>query len=716
MNRDTQKIAIMVAAVLVAFGIGIALFLQGESDIALWFVIIGVIAIFVIASVWYIKSVKARRLEDPAARVKERELRSVCKNLIRLRDRIHAIEEAHSITIPESVSEVDAIEGALQEVGGTIDPETQSIDCDQETIKGVTLFAVRNTAQDLDQAEERFVGRLHDAAIKRADDTCAKFETLSDAGYDLDSHRAELAALAPPEIVFDEIVQYLDQLKVLTEDALRGCVDDAKKLAEYHNGDTSAARVEGALQEQDYGEAVATLEEDITTLKTATEEDFRAYRSSLISALDVAIGATHDERFREFKATVLDASSSEKLVRIREVGDAFVKHCQSVVDRMNAELTGTENHIKEFMPPDYFWKESGFSEKEYRLVGAGAGVDAGADAGADVGEVGAGAVGTVGAVGAVEDVAGSFASAVSEMVPAMSINNNAYKILNSYHRTVERQIRKQLVAHNVVSESDLKVAHTGEFLHLYDYYHPDASYHEDDGTLHLLEGAKTIENPLTIAVSDAEDARVGGAKVTLAHESGIGVTMNYVTGEDGCATVENPGGGRYRLIVDAAQYRRHEDTVVLPADEIAITLERLGLKDYLCREKAQSIKDNLKRYASDVLRELARSGVVSSGSEMRITKEYRACLLYILAEEYPNLRFVSPDSSDSPDSSASSASSDSEYLVYDEEMMVSRLIEIAGAMEGAAHAISDFGIPLPDSEVRNLIEVAGEKGVKIVVG
>ncbi len=332
---------------------------------------------------------------------------------------------------------------------------------------------------------------------------------------------------------------------------------------------------------------------------------------------------------------------------------------------------------------------------------------------ADVGEVGAGAV------GAVEDVAESFASAVSELVPAMSINNNAYKILNSYHRTVERQIRKQLVAHNVVSESDLKVAHTDEFLHLYGYYHPDASYHEHDGTLHLLEGAKTIENPLTIAVSDADaDAdggRVEGAKVTLAHESGIGVTMNYVTGEDGCATVENPGDGRYRLIVDAAQYRRHEGTVVLPADEIAITLERLGLKDYLCREKAQSIKDNLKRYASDVLRELARSGVVSSGSEMRITREYRACLLYILAEEYPNLRFVSPDSSDSPDSSAPSALSDSEYIVYDEGMMVSRLIEIAGTIAGAAHAISDFKIPLPESEVLHLIEVAGEKGVKIAV-
>ena len=691
MNRDTQKIAIMVVAVLVAFGIGIVLFLQGESDIALWLVIISVIAIFVIASVWYIRSVKARRLEDPAARVKERELRSVCKNFIRLRDRIHAVEEAHSITIPESVSEVDAIEGALQEVGGAIDPENRAIDCDQETIKGVTLFAVRNTAQDLDQAEERFVGRLHDAAIKRADDTCAKFETLSDAGYDMDSHRAELASLAPPDVGFDEIVQYLDQLKVLTEGALRGCVDDAKKLAEYHTGDTSAARVEGALQEHDYGEAVATLEEDITTLKTATEEEFRTYRSSLISALNVAIGATQDERFAEFKTTVLDASSSEKLVRIREVGDAFVKHCQSVVDRMNTELTGTENHIKEFMPPDYFWKESGFSEKEYRIAGAGA----------------------------VEDVAESFASAVSELVPAMSINNNAYKILNSYHRTVERQIRKQLVAHNVVSEGDLKVAHTGEFLHLYDYYHPDASYHEHDGTLHLLEGAKTIENPLTIAVSDADaDAdggRVEGAKVTLAHESGIGVTMNYVTGEDGCATVENPGDGRYRLIVDAAQYRRHEGTVVLPADEIAITLERLGLKDYLCREKAQSIKDNLKRYASDVLRELARSGVVSSGSEMRITREYRACLLYILAEEYPNLRFVSPDSSDSPDSSAPSALSDSEYIVYDEGMMVSRLIEIAGTIAGAAHAISDFKIPLPESEVLHLIEVAGEKGVKIAV-
>ncbi|MEA1945533.1 MAG: carboxypeptidase-like regulatory domain-containing protein [Euryarchaeota archaeon] len=667
MDRNIRNIAIAVASVLVVFIIAGALFLYGDSDIALLFAIVGVPAIIAIASVWYIKSVKQRRLEDPATRVKERELRSICRNVIQLRNRMHGIEDTHSITIPESIKEMDAIESAIDGSGGSIDPDSQSIDCDQDVIKGVTLFAIRNIAQDLDQTKQRFIDRLYDAAIKNTDDTRAKFETLNDAGYDLRSHISELESLMQPNKNLEEIVSYLDHLKIIAEDALRGCVDDAKKLATYQTGDISTAQVEDALRKQDYEGVVSTLEQDITTLKTATKEEFQTYRNLLIDALDVAIGAIDDKKFIEFKEEALGASSPEKLVQLGEIGDAFMEDCQKIVDQMHAELSSTEDRIKEFVPPDYFWKESGLAEKEYTL---------------DKKDV--------------LDAAGSFVSMLSELVPALDTDRRSYKILNSYHRTIERQIRKQLIAHGMVSEDDLKVAHPADFLHLYDYYHPDASY--SDRILRLAEGAKMIENPLTINITDADENRIEGAKITLMHETGIGVTLNYITGEDGSVMIENPGEGTYRLVVDAAQYRKHESTTVLPADNIDIKLEQMGIKDYLCREKAQSIKDNLSRYASDVLKELNKSGVVSSEFEMYINKDYRACLLYILAEEHPNLRFVS---------------SDSEYIVYDEEKMVSRLIERVKTMEKDEYAISDLDIPLPDEEILHLAEMAEKQGIRI---
>lgn len=672
MNKDIRNIAIATASVLVIFIIACVLFLYTDSDIALLFAIIGVPAAIIIASAWYIRSVKQRRLEDPATRVKIRELRSVGRDFIQLRNQMHAIEDTHAATIPSSIMEMDAIESAIQNSGCSIDPDSQSIDCDQDIIKGVTLFAIRNIAQDLERAGQHFVDQLHDAAIGRGDDVRAKLGTLNDAGYDLRSYLSELESIATPEKSLEEIIYYLDHLKTITEDALRGCVDDAKKLAAYHTDDIPAVQVEEDISVHDYDETVSRLEQDISALKTETMVEFQAYRSSLLSALDIAIDAIDDEKFMEFREQVFGATGPEKLVRLNEIGNAFIKHCQTIVDRTHTELSSVENRIKEFMPPDYFWKESDLAEKDYTLRG---------EEDEDVG-----------------DTTRSFTSAISELIPVLNINHKSYKILNSYHQTIERQIRKRLLASGMVSEDDLKVKHPGDFLRLYDYYHSDASYNTGDRTLILAEGAKVIENPLTIKITDADGNGILGADITLMHESGIGVTLNYVTGEDGCVTIENPGEGRYRLIVDAAQYRKHESTTVLPAEDIGIKLEKMGIKDYLCRKKAQSIKNNLNRYAGDVLKELNKNGIVSSEFDMYINKEYRPCLLYILAEEYPNLRFVS---------------SDFEYLVYDEDRMASRLIEMAGTAGKDRYAISDFNIPLPSEEILYLIEIAEKKGVHI---
>ena len=671
MNRDDIKnIAIAVVSVLVVITIAVALFLYGESDIALLFGIIGVPIIIVVASAWYIKSVNQRRLEDPASRVKERELRGTCRDLIQLRSRMHEIEDAHAITITESITEADAIERAIHDSGGSIDPDSGSVDCDQEAIKGVTLFAIRNIAQDLDRTEQQFIDRLYDAAVKYTEDSRAKLGTLDNAGYDLGSCISELESITNPGMDTDEIVGYLDRLKAITEDALRGCVDDAKKLAAYHTGEVSADRVEDALQARDYGGAVTRLKEDITTLKTATKEEFSTYRTTLISALDTATMSVEDEEFKEFTESVLGTSSPEKLVRLNEIGDAFVKRCQAIIDQMHSTLSSTEDGIKGFMPPDYFWRASELAEKEYLL---------------DAGSVG--------------DAARSFAAMVSELRPALDRNRESYKILNSYHRTVERQIQKRL-AKGAVSGDDLKVGHPAEFLRLYDYYHPDASC--IDGTLRLAEGAKIVENPLTIRVTDEDENGIKGAGVTLMREFGIGMTLEHITGEDGSVTIENPGEGKYQLIVDAAQYRKHEGTASLPADSIDIILKRKGIEDYLCRGKAKAIKDNLDRYAADVLKELDRSGVVSSEFDMYINKDYRACLLYILAGEYPNLRFVSNSHTPYP-------------VLYDEEKMVLILIDMAKAMDKESYTTSDFNIPLHPGEILHLAEIASERGVHITV-
>ncbi len=94
---------------------------------------------------------------------------------------------------------------------------------------------------------------------------------------------------------------------------------------------------------------------------------------------------------------------------------------------------------------------------------------------------------------------------------------------------------------------------------------------------------------------------------------------------------------------------------------------------------------------------------MSSEFDMYINKDYRACLLYILAEEYPNLRFVSH-------------SHTSKYpVLYDEERMVARLIDTAKAMDKESYTTSDFDIQLPLEEILHLTEIASERGVHITV-
>jgi len=685
MNRDVRNIAIAVLSVLLIGIIAVALFLQSGLSNALTFALIGGIATIIIASSWHIKSVEQRRLEDPAARVKIRELREIGREFLHLRRRMHEIKGVHAITIPQSAVEMEAALGAIESSGGSIDPDSQTVDCDPEIIKGVTLFAIREVGQNLDQARLNFVDRLHDDAVRRTDDARTKLEALNAAGYDLAAHLPEIDALTLPDKDLEEIVDYLDRLKIITENALRECANDADKLAT-HAGDLSpdvhdmhGVKIEEQIDAQDYGEAVSTLEAGITALKTATRAECRAYRDSLLEALDIAIGVTEHEQFTEFKEEVLDASSPEKLVRLKEIGVLFVELCQSIIDRMHRDISSTEDSIKEFMPPDYFWNESGLAGREFTIN-----MEDAKD------------------VDGIRDAADSFTAMAGELAPALKIDRKAYKMLSSYHRKVERQIRKILMAHDTLaaSEDDLKVAQPDDFLRLYDYYHPDATYSASDRMLRLAEGAKVIENPLPIKVTDADGNGIEGAIITLMRESGIGVTLKYVTGEDGCVTIENPGDGRYLLVVGAAEYREHEGAAVLPAQNLDVTLERIGIKDYLCRKKAQSIKDDLKRYSSDVLKELDKSGIVSSEFNMYINREYRACLLYILSEEYANLRFVS---------------SDPGYHLYDEPKMVSRLIEAAKTIRKDSYTTSDFDISLPAEEILHLVRIAEEQGTHILL-
>lgn len=689
MRKEIINIVVAVVSVIAIMALAALLFLYSGMNTVLLMVLIGIPLIFAIIGVLYIISVKNRRLEDPATKVKMNELKNIAKRYLELENKVNLIKERFDIEM--GGTETNVLKNRLVEHGGVF--TDNKVDFSADIIKTTPLINIKNVGTDLDEYTEQFYKEL---AKRAKSDTVLlqeQFEKLEDAGYPVGEYSAQLADMAKTELgrIFDQINYYFSNMKMILNHAIDSSIDSInttiasspESAVDTHFIHSRTSSIKILADKGKFIDACRGLLDLNIDISRATDDEFTSIRNRLMEALEVIQCAKplceddESEKFDEFAEVLETATHPSDIVKLRQLDSDYRQHCQNIIDRLHEKEIQLEGRMRKYAPPEYFWQESDLIQKNYTITQTD-----------------------------VIEFAQQFKSILEEFAPVLEKNKRSYKILSSYHNVIEKQIKKHLVESEVVTVDDLKIAHQEEFMHLYSYYHPEIFYNRSMKTLSLKNGAITeeieIEHPLTINITDADTKENLAAHIEIVRSSGFGTKLEYDTGADGELVIESPGDGKYILTVGAPHHKSAKIEIVRPVKNIDIALSASELIDSLCKHKEEAVRKSIKRYSNAVDEALAESGIAISSMNMRINEKYRPCFLHIYAENKPHIHFIRYND---------------EYLIYDENVICERVIYIARQRDTpptVEEIMTEIGIPFDDvRKIFALIDVRNELPYKL---
>ena len=658
------------------------LFLYSGMDAVLLMALIGIPLIFAIIGVLYTKSVKNRRLEDPATKVKMNELKNIAKRYLELENKVNLIKERFDIEMGRT--ETIALKSRLMEHGCVF--ADGNVDFNRNIIKTTPLINIKHVGADLDEYTEQFYKEL---AKRAKSDTILlqeQFEKLEGAGYPVGDYSVKLADLAKTELgsIFDKTNYYFNNMKMILNHAIDSSIDSLnatiasspESAVDIHFINSKTSSIKILADKGKFSDACRELLDLNIDISNATDDEFTSIRERLMETMEVFQCAKplceDDElkKFDEFVNVLETAIHPSDIVKLRQLDSNYRQHCQNIIDRLHKKNIKLEERMRTYAPPEYFWHESDIIRKNYTIPQTD-----------------------------LFEFTQQFKSILEELTPVLEINKRSYKILSSYHNVIEKQIKKHLVESKIVMVDDLKIAHQEEFMHLYSYYHPEIFYHIGMKTLSLKNDAKIdeveIEHPLTINITDTDTKEKLAAHIEIVRSSGFGTKLEYDTDANGELVIEGPGDGKYILTVLAPHHKSTKMEIVYPVKNVDIALVPSELIDSLCKHKEEAVRKSIKRYSNAVDETLAEFGIATSSMDMRINEEYRPCFLYIYAENKPHVHFIQYNN---------------EYLIYDENVMCKRIIEIARQRDASPtveEIRNEIGIPFDD--IRNIFALIDTK-------
>lgn len=682
MRKEIINIIVAVVSVIAIMAVAALLFLKSGMNTALLMALIGIPLIFVIIGVLYIVSIKKRRLEDPATKVKMNELKNIAKRHLELENKVKLIKERFDIEM--GVTETNILKNRLVEHGCVF--TDGKVDFNNNIIKTTPLINIKYVGTDLDEYTEQFYKEL---AKRAKSDTVLlqeQFEKLEDAGYPVGEYSVQLADLAKTELgkIFDKTNYYFSNMKMILNHAIDSSIDSINATIasspesavdiQFIHSKTSSIKI--LADKGKFIDACRELLDLNIDLSRVTDDEFTSTRGRLMSALEVSQCAKplceddELEKFNEFAEVLKNAIHASDIVKLRHLDSNYRQHCQNIIDRLHIKDIQLEEKMRTYAPPEYFWQESDIIRKNYTITTTD-----------------------------IIEFAQQFKSILEELAPVLEKNKRSYKILSSYHNVIEKQIKKHLVESEIVTVDDLKIAHQEEFIHLYSYYHPEISYNRGMKTLSLKDGEipeeVEIEHPFTINITDADTKENLAAHIEIVRSSGFGIKLEYDTDADGELVIESPGDGKYILTVGAPHHKSEKIEIVSPVKNIDIALQPSKLIDSLCKHKEDAVRKSIERYSNAVDEALAESGIATTFMDIRINEEYRPCFLHIYAENKPHVHFIQYND---------------EYLIYDENVICERIIDIARQQDTppTVEEIRDeIGIPFDD--VRKIFALVDAK-------
>lgn len=653
-------------------------------DEALLVAFIGVPILFIVISILYVFSVKKRRMDDPAIKVKINELKKITKRYQDIENKVVLVMNRFNIDVGKS--EIDILKHRLVENGCIF--QDSGVDFNSAVIKTLTLIRIKNIGSNIDDYKEQYYGELLDHIKSETSIILDQLGILVEVGYPVKDDLKQLTELSNTglDADFEQMVNYLSIVQNILAHALESSIDSINNAVSAMDGSISdngfidiepkISSINNLIYNGEYIDALKDLQDINLLISDIAGSKFTDMRDNLIEAIEKSMcgdslcNEDEKQRFYQIAKKLEELVHPSGISTLANIENDFRQHCRDVIERVHKDGIRMEESIRILSPPKHYWEESGIAGREYAIIDAH-----------------------------IVEFAKQFCSIIDELEQVFEKDKNAYKVLTSYHNIVENQIKKRILELNTVGLDDLNLPNADDFMQLYSYYHPEIFYHRSLKTLSMKTNAEpekvAVEPVLVFKVTDADTGDGIAAHIKMVRDSGIDVNFNYDIGASGELTIEKPSGGQYILIASAENYNSVKLEITDPSDIIEIKMIGLPPLDSLCKNKDEAVRRNIKRYSNVVDAALANTGIATQSLDMRIKEEYRPCFLKIYAEDKPNVHFVEHNN---------------EHLIYDEDVIRDQIIEIANHMDNppsTEDVAKEINIPL--TELSRMFETINDR-------
>ena len=680
LRKEIINIIITVVSVIAIMAIAALLFLKSGMTKALLVAFIGVPILFIVISILYVFSVKKRRMDDPAIKVKVNELKNISKRYQDLENKVDLAMDRFNIDVGKE--EIDILKHRLVENGCIF--QDNGVDFNASVIKTLTLVKIQNMGSDIDDYKKQYYDELLDRIRSDTSLNVDQLGILDEVGYPVKDDLKQLTELSNTELEadFEQIINYLGNVHNILTHAVELSIDSINDAVSVMNEsilgnapidlEPKILFINNSIDNGKFADILKEFLHINLLISDLAGSEFTDMRDHLIEAIEISMcsdplcNEDEQQRFYQIAKKIEELVNPSGISTLTDIENDFIQHCRNVIGRIQKDGIHIEKNIRKLAPPQNYWKESEIATKEYAITETH-----------------------------IVEFAKQFCSIINELEQIHEKDKNAYKVLTSYHNVIEKQIKKRISESNTVGLDDIGVLNADEFMYLYSYYHPKVFYHRSLKTLSLKTDAEpemiAVEKALVFKVTDADTGEGIAAHIVMVRDSGIGVDLDYDIGANGELTIEKPSEGQYTLIASAENYNSMKLEVTNPSDTIEIKMICLPPVDSLCKDKDEAVRRNIKRYSNFVDEALTDTGVATSSLDIRIKEEYRPCFLKIYAEDKTNIHFIKHNK---------------EHLIYDENVIRDRIIDIAKQMDSPPSAediAKDIDIPL--TEILRIFEI-----------
>lgn len=619
--RREAKVAIGIGGiVIVAAVVGLVLFLFSGSQLGIGFIVVGIPALLLVGVAAYVRGVVTRSTTSETDYVEKRArevgdaLRACVNELDGVRGRYPEFDPGDLEDDLEQVVADLANQGVsfdreagvytLSGASAADLQELERIEGDVEALATARDAAIAAFAHGRVGRLERTRRRLADQGILPADDGFPEPPSL-ERGATLDD---VLAALGDAEDAMDAAVRAsISEVSTLLDDVDDDGVDEGRVR-------DALATAEADCRVGDYEAAVDAVLSAHDGLETGLSDRFEADRTTVSGLAEtIQSSVVHEYASRKTLSAVEEVAA--------DLSDLDSALAVAEVETLGARLRGLAVDL--------------VSELESELDDALATLAA-ADLPADFYDRPAAADGTYPAdldrVEDLEEFRQRWLVAVGELSGALDDLAPKAAVADSYPEVADL-IDERLREAGRVTDDDLPVRRSDEFMELYADVHADVSF--DPATTSLTTAAAEEEHEVTVLARFGSGGPERELTVSLSgpgHEDERTVRTHLA--EE--VRFEAVPYGEYEIEVTTpeADYRPAAETVMVDADaSVELTLAEVGLLDRLCDGVESDVRAHLPDLADDLASSFEAEGYLSSSMDFPMAAEYVPCLMAVWADE-----------------------------------------------------------------------------------